>query len=293
MDQAAYQAIQHPMGVFYGAHVIVSRGHVEPQPINHAQLFRPAFDPNDKISFVEASSTNDADQPSAVLARLAVIKGKPLSKSDGKSQSPLRILITRGGTENNETLQVQQMLNELGWNAGDEDGYFGKSTRAAIKRFQALTGEKATGRVSTDLVKKLRKITDKPEIPTGHIYVRQDFKPVFDAPINIKDAHLELGTHLLSVTELHKEIGSANWVSMTMRDRLSKAQRRKFGVTEESSGTQKDINAVLSRFEIPQDVRARIESLLTKGTSISISDKGFSNLTSPKGGTDFILRTSG
>ena len=142
-------------------------------------------------------------------------------------------------------------------------------------------------------MKKLRHLTGRGDIPTGRIYVRQDFKPVFDAPITIKDNHLELGAHLLSLTSLNKETGTANWVSMSLRDRMSKAQRRKFGVTETDAAAQKDINEVLSRFEISQDVRDRIESLLTKGTSISISDKGFSNLTSRDGGTDFIVRTSG
>lgn len=277
----------------YGAHVIVSRGEVTPTAIQHDALFHPQIEILDKLASNEVSSTNDAERPSAVLSRLSIIKGKKVAKSDGKSNSPLRILITRGGAENNETLQVQQMLNELGWNAGDEDGLFGASTKAAIVRFQTLIGDKTTGRVSLELVKKLRHLTGKGEIPTGHIYVRQDFRPVFDAPIKIKDAHLELGAHLLSLTKLNKETGAANWVSMSLRDRLSKAQRHKFGVTETDAAAQKDINEVLSRFEMSQDVRNRIEGLLTKGTSISISDKGFSNLTSREGGTDFILRTNG
>ncbi len=277
----------------YGAHVIVSRGALAPTTIQHDALFRPKVEILDKLASNEASSTNDAERPSAVLSRLAVIKGKKVEKSDGKSNSPLRILITRGGAENNETLLVQQMLNELGWNAGEEDGFYGGATKAAIVRFQTLLGEETTGRVTRDLVKKLRHVTGRGDIPTGHIYVRQDFRPVFDAPITIKDSHLELGAHLLSLTSLNKETGTANWVSMSLRDRMSKAQRRKFGVTETDAAAQKDINEVLSRFEISQDVRDRIESLLTKGTSISISDKGFSNLTSRDGGTDFIVRTSG
>ena len=277
----------------YGAHVIVSRGAVAPTTVQHDALFRPKIEILDKLASNEASSTNDAERPSAVLSRLTVIKGKKVEKSEGKSNSPLRILITRGGTENNETLQVQQMLNELGWNAGDEDGFFGGATKAAIIRFQTLIGDETTGRVTLELVKKLRGLTGRGEIPTGRIYVRQDFKPVFDAAIEIKDNHLELGAHLLSLTSLNKDNGTANWVSMSLRDRLSKSLRRKFSVTETNAAAQKDINEVLSRFEIPQEVRDRIEGLLMQGTSISISDKGFSNLTNREGGTDFILRTSG
>lgn len=277
----------------YGAHVIVSRGALTPKAINHPALFKPNVEAEPKIARTEASSTNDAARPSAVLARLAAIDGKHVEKSDGRSGSPLRILITRSGHGQNETLQVQQMLNELGWNAGEEDGLYGFATQAAIKRFQGLIGEKVTGLVSSELVEKLRTITGRGELPNGHIYVRQDFRPVFDAPIQIKDAHLELGAHLISLTKLNKQNGTAEWISMSLRDRLTKSQRRKFGVTETKAAPQKDINQVLSRFEIPKSVRDKIESLLTKGTSISISDKGFSNLTSRKGGTDFILRTSG
>ncbi|WP_442864834.1 peptidoglycan-binding domain-containing protein [Bosea sp. NBC_00550] len=41
--------------------------------------------------------------------------------------------------------QVQQLLQRLDYYQGPVDGKFGRSTRAAIRRFQASIGVKSTG----------------------------------------------------------------------------------------------------------------------------------------------------
>lgn len=276
-----------------GAHVVVARGNVVPQITVHETLFQPTRPIVPGLVEINTGTISDATRPSAVAARISVLKGQGGLKSDGRSKSPLRIFITRGGAGVSDTLLVQKMLNELGWNAGAEDGLFGRQTQAAIRNFQSLVGAPVTGSFNKALILQLRSLTGREKEPTGHIYVRQDFKPVFDAPITINNPHLALGAHLISAVNMNTETGTTDWISMTLKDRLSPAQRKRYGVSEDNGGQKQDIKETLARFDIPQDVRDKIETLLTPGSSITISDKGFSNLTSRKGGTDFIVRTSG
>lgn len=43
--------------------------------------------------------------------------------------------------------QLQQALNDNGFNAGEVDGVFGASTRAALRRFQSKAGLQPTGEI--------------------------------------------------------------------------------------------------------------------------------------------------
>lgn len=51
--------------------------------------------------------------------------------------------------------QVQQRLNQQGFNAGAADGAFGRGTRAAIRRFQRSIGARATGRLTQSQLTQL------------------------------------------------------------------------------------------------------------------------------------------
>ncbi len=53
-------------------------------------------------------------------------------------------------------IYVQHTLNQRRYDAGPVDGMAGPMTRAAVKRFQAETGSAVDGRVSADLVERLR-----------------------------------------------------------------------------------------------------------------------------------------
>ena len=50
---------------------------------------------------------------------------------------------------------VQRALNQLGYNAGAEDGMFGKGTRAAISSWQRANGKEVTGYLTTDQAQAL------------------------------------------------------------------------------------------------------------------------------------------
>ncbi len=88
---------------------------------------------------------------------------------------------------------MQAILRELGHYEGEPDGYMGPLTGAAIGAFQASQGLPQTRAMSEDLVVRLYAVAGKGPVPAGHLYVRQDFKPVFDLPVVIADAQTPTG----------------------------------------------------------------------------------------------------
>ena len=59
--------------------------------------------------------------------------------------------------ENN--INVQKFLNQYGFNAGDEDGYFGQQTTNAIRDFQAYVGLKPDGDIGPNTIDKMKNFT--------------------------------------------------------------------------------------------------------------------------------------
>jgi peptidoglycan hydrolase-like protein with peptidoglycan-binding domain len=51
--------------------------------------------------------------------------------------------------------QVQQKLNDLGYNAGQVDGIWGPNTKSAITNFQHSKGLQATGRLDENTANAL------------------------------------------------------------------------------------------------------------------------------------------
>jgi len=60
-------------------------------------------------------------------------------------------------TQRQRVRTVQMELNDLGYNAGPEDGVFGPTTRNAVRNYQADNGLPVTGEVTESLVTHIRK----------------------------------------------------------------------------------------------------------------------------------------
>lgn len=219
-------------------------------------------------------STNDADDP--------VIK-----PAAPKSTAPIRMLVTRR-TGRELIKDVQSLLNELSYDAGDEDGYMGPDTGAAIKRFQQEQGLTETGSMSGDLIGQLYEAAGKGEPLLGHLYVRQKFKDILDAPIRIENPEKALGTHFFTAQKFNPQTGDAPWTVMSLDDRPRTSQFSFLGELETDPQAMKARTA-LDRLTIPDDIRTRISALLTPGSSLAISDNGISRETGR--GTDFVVLT--
>jgi hypothetical protein len=132
------------------------------------------------------------------------------------------------------------------------------------------------------------------------IYVRQNFAPLFQAPVSIAASDRPLGTHIFTVdvdrtdpNVLHWSVVSvpmSNRSLMRARDGVRGARRHKTTVAEEAKPLPAADSAAeaLDRITVPADVMARIAEVLTTGGSIIVSDQGI-NQGETGEGTDFIV----
>lgn len=154
----------------------------------------------------------------------------------------------------------------------------------------------------------------KPELPkrTGQIavfisrkdsklYVRQEFKPLFDAPVTIAPSDRPLGTHVFTVETDKTDANVLRWSVVTLPvtarnaarndddDRPSRRRRMAGAPAETKPQPMPDSPAeALDRITIPPDTMARITEALTTGASIIVSDQGI-NQGETGEGTDFIV----
>ncbi len=212
-----------------------------------------------------------------------------------REKMPLRILITpRRGRE--RIIDAQKILAELGYEVGEADGAVGSRTITAIKAFQRELGLKETGTISDGLVGDLYKRVGRTQDANAHMYVRQGFVDLFDAPVGIADASKPVGTHVYTAMYFDKKKGAAStrWTALTVRDSTTmrvrtKKSRRKKRRKIQRVAIRVSARQALDRLKIPGVVRRQVSRLLTPGSSLVISDKGMSHETGK--GTDFVILT--
>ena len=277
----------------YGVHVIITDRPVSLRSVQHSALFEPRDDADDGkllLSDVELRpATFDAALGTVEVAVNEKTQAiKPMAK--GKEPSPLRILITRRG-EREKVMDIQAVLTRLGFDAGAPDGYTGEMTISAVNGFKRWKGLKTTGPLLTDdFVAALYASAGEDHPPNGQIMVRQDFKPLFEAAIDIKDPEVALGTHFFEAIAVNRAAGTAEWNGVTLENHLPAAARKRLGITvTEAPGGFDQLSAVLGRLEIPAEIRYRIEKELSTGSSITVSDLSHQMETGM--GTDFITVT--
>ena len=250
-----------------GENVIVTGDRPVPKIVDNPAFFQPS-DPNDTkelISAREISALSDATP--ALSASAEDQEGSQASAGTvTQSVAPLRILITRR-TERDRIISVQYLLSSMGYLAPQKfSGRLGNATVAAITAFQKANGMPETGAVTADLAKKVYEVAGKEEPPDGHLFVRQDFKAVFDTPVAIRDPERMLGMHVFTAIFAPSE-RNPRWMAISLEG---------------------DAMAALDRIEIPQDLHMSIADKLTPGSSLIISDESKDSAILPHGG-DFIV----
>jgi len=153
----------------------------------------------------------------------------------------------------------------------------------------------------------------KPELPkrTGQIavlisrkdsklYVRQDFKPLFEVAVTIAPSERPLGTHVFTAEIDKNDANVLHWSVVSLPtarnaarndddDRRSRRRKIAGAPVEVKPLPVPDSPAeALDRIAIPPEAMARIAEALTTGASIIVSDKGI-NQGETGEGTDFIV----
>ena len=129
------------------------------------------------------------------------------------------------------------------------------------------------------------------------LYVRQNFAPLFEAPVTIASSDRPLGTHVFTV-RVEKDAGNALvWSVVSLpaparhaerRDEEERASRRRKIAGAAEMALPDSPTEALDRLTIPADATARIAEALSTGSSIIVSDQGIA-AGETGAGTDFIV----
>ncbi len=134
---------------------------------------------------------------------------------------------------------------------------------------------------------------------TGRLYVRQNFHPLFDVPVSIRDADRQIGTHVYVSTGATDDGSALRWqaVSMPVVVEIPPLPSHRRGPHAEHDAQQgaapppgpETAQGALDRLIIPANTMRRLDALTWVGASVIISDYGMSGETDSS--TDFIILT--
>ncbi len=136
----------------------------------------------------------------------------------------------------------------------------------------------------------------------GKIFVRQNFMPLFEAPVQIEHPEQPFGTHVFTALDYLPDHSTLRWNVVSLpgasartvehfkyvRDAYGRRRRERVEerVVERASPPETP-QEVLARIDIPQDVIDQISQLIVPGSSLVVSDQGLGPETGS--GTDFIV----
>lgn len=138
------------------------------------------------------------------------------------------------------------------------------------------------------------------------LYVRQNFAPLFEVPVTIAASDRPLGTHVFTAEADKTDSNALHWSVVSLPVSVRAAAREDDGrvsrrqrdavipvatkpVTAKPVVTPDSPTEALDRIAIPADTMAKINEMLTSGSSIIVSDQGI-NQGETGEGTDFIVR---
>jgi hypothetical protein len=132
------------------------------------------------------------------------------------------------------------------------------------------------------------------------LYVRQNFAPLFEAPVTIAPSDRPLGTHVFTAQIDKADANVVHWSVVSLptprhaerHDEDERAVRRRKiagAAVEVKAAPLPDSPAeALDRLTVPADTMARIAEALSTGSSIIVSDQGIAAGETGEG-TDFIV----
>ena len=134
---------------------------------------------------------------------------------------------------------------------------------------------------------------------TGRIYIRQNFEPLYEGEIAIKDPDLPLGTHLVTAIGYNEDRSALRWNVVTFeregqkvaeakpRGRMSDADR-----ADAAAGIRRTWltppGAAIDRIEFNEEMLDLLTEAAKPGMSMIITDRGLGPETGK--GTEFVIQ---
>jgi lipoprotein-anchoring transpeptidase ErfK/SrfK len=131
----------------------------------------------------------------------------------------------------------------------------------------------------------------------GRIFIRQNWKEVWEAPVTFRDPDRPLGTHIYTAVSTEPDGSAVKWTAITLpaegmppKEAAPARGKEKAPVAAQADGPAPETAAgALDRIELPEGARERIAELLWTGGSLIVSDQPRSYEMGEY--TDFIVLT--
>jgi hypothetical protein len=279
----------------------IARYPVVEKPIKTAQSL-----PEDKKSDAPAASAEDPKEPVRPTSDAAA---KPADKPDG---APSLTVVADGSGES----ALRPSISDSPAAPASEPAPAEVPPTADAPQAPPTVSPVALPAVPVPPVKPAEIARSAPKTPISifisgkekKIFVRQDFLPLFSAPVTINRPERPLGTHVFTALSFADDHAHFRWNVVSLPGEQPKASARTLANTSRiemerrfARGRHRDESAdapdvlrspqtpqeALARIDIPQDIIDRISDLIIPGSSLIISDQGLGGETGE--GTDFIV----
>ena len=159
---------------------------------------------------------------------------------------------------------------------------------------RAVATAEAAGKLLDEADRRREQVSVFISRKEGRIFIRQDWKDVWEAPVTIRDPERPLGTHVYTAVEAAPDGSAMRWTAISMPPESIGDSRRGRGKDKpeppQPMPTPETAAGALDRIELPEGARERIAELLWTGGSLIVSDNPRSYEMSDDA-TDFIVLT--
>ncbi len=250
-----------------GARVIIARNDAAPVEIAHPRLFLPKK-PGEGLLVV--------NQPANASSAAEAVKAAQAAIISMDATTPVGAMATAAAVKTAENTDAAKASDAA------------KPADVAVAK--AKQASRRNGPVSVFVSRKQQKL-----------FVRQNFQPLFEAPVTIQNPELPLGTHVLTAMELKDDGAAMRWTAVSIPSAYPRgaepAGTRGKKISREERERQARVSLpvlptaaqALDRIEMPRDATDRISEMLSPGSSLVISDNGISDETGID--TDFVVLT--
>jgi lipoprotein-anchoring transpeptidase ErfK/SrfK len=130
----------------------------------------------------------------------------------------------------------------------------------------------------------------------GRIFIRQDWKEVWEAPVTFRDPDRPLGTHIYTAVDTVPDGSAVKWTAITVpaesqppKEAAARGKDKQPVPAQPDGPAPETAAGALDRIELPDGARERIAELLWTGGSLIVSDQPRSYEMGEY--TDFIVLT--
>ncbi|MBP0114121.1 L,D-transpeptidase [Bradyrhizobium vignae] len=252
--------------------------------------------PADNVKTAEASDTPKSDSPKSDALKSDTLKSesqdaakpanddKPAEKVEAVKAEPVKT----EAVDSAKTPNAQATAPAL-------------ATSPDAKKDENRVADPAPA-TKTDTPKRAGQIAVFISRKDSKLYVRQNFAPLFEVPVTIAASDRPLGTHVFTAEVDKADANALRWSVVSLpvaarsaaREDDSRVSRRQRGAAVIPVAAKPVLMPdspaeALDRISVPSDTMAKINEMLTSGSSIIVSDQGI-NQGETGEGTDFIVR---